>query len=72
MKLRKRGRVDVSEARDSTEGHSEGREEERVEGERGGRYVPPHMRGLEENLKRTPRMEKLQRTIQGLVNRWVF
>lgn len=35
------------------------------------RYCPPHMRGHEKSLQRTPAVERLRRTLQGLVNRYL-
>lgn len=49
---------------DATEGS--GGEEESKE----VRYCPPHIRGHEKCLQRRPAVERLQRTLQGLVNRY--
>lgn len=35
------------------------------------RYCPPHIRGREKSLQRRPAVERLQRTLQGLVNRYL-
>lgn len=35
------------------------------------RYCPPHIRGHEKCLQRRPTVERLQRTLQGLVNRYL-
>ena len=51
------------------EGGREGEEEEE-EGRRGDRYLPPHVRDSRRSLQRTANLEKLQKTLQGLVNRY--
>ena len=76
------GYIDDSGDSEQDTGEEEGEEAE-AEGEEveeGGEksvekdvhYLPPHLRGSGRNPQQTPALERLQRTIQGLVNRYTY
>ena len=63
------GYIEDSEQDDA---ESTGKGEREGEGKSETRYLPPHLRGRGRNSQRTPSTERLQRVLQGLVNRYDF
>ena len=70
----------IDDSGDSEQDTGEEVEAEGEEAEEGGEksvekdvhYLPPHLRGPGRNPQQTPALERLQRTIQGLVNRYTY